>query len=817
MKKIIIAMLLILPLIIVATVLLSADIISHNVYIAVDNVELNYQGDTLEVDLDEKEVQLVANVYPMAARNKDVYWEIENYSNFGEDVDNAVTISNNGLVKFSTYCAFDAVVTTKEGYKSDRLNIIVKSGDVDKVSITMDSYTILTGESKILEYNTVPIDGEIRFADFVSDNPEVLEITSNGILMAKKAGTAKVSIEINNDEKIKDTKVFTVQNGLSTYGTEFYLEGSTTSLDTLGIRHNATVISGGSLSGNMLTISGDKAILDVDGDTIIINKCNTNDIMVQNYNLLATKKIKLGTEMILKGVWKDVLKNNNPEVLYYSSDKSVATIDSNGKIIPISRGSVTFTVALKSNLSYYSEIALEVINPIKYIRLDTNDNDDKRGILNDGVIGNKMVVEGNIVANSIELGLNYPIDGNWDDFVISLSDTTIAKIEGHTVVFNDTNIDGQTEEIVTVTARNSAYKNTDVRERRTFKVVEGVNCNSYDDMVLAVDNNLNICLSENITYENGSHSLETVGSVYGNGYIVDATNMDKPTQQTAVFKILGENVVISNITIRCDDTVKINDPNGLSGVGIGIGDLVQEKRSTVKVEYCIIGNAYWAMEINNCDVEIVGCIFRNISNFGMQINNSYNELREDKCNYSNITMNNNLMSNIIAPAIGISTLDDLPNGDTLPIQSKLHITGFMDVYNWQDLTSAKMLDRAFTGEEGFDAILSRMVKKTLAKELQKDKYKEFVIEDDDTYYLHLGIITAGAMFENTSEIIIDDERFNMLPLDVLEDVSDMMESLGMERLKPVNLYIYKNTSDINQDSTYTEDKWLYKRLRGEQL
>ena len=175
------------------------------------------------------------------------------------------------------------------------------------------------------------------------------------------------------------------------------------------------------------------------------------------------------------------------------------------------------------------------------------------------------------------------------------------------------------------------------------------------------------------------------------------------------------------------------------------------------------------------------------------------------------------MSNIVAPAITSTTTEDMPNGEVFPIQTKVEITGFLDVYNLQDLTSARMLERKITGNEAFDAMLGRMLKDAIAKELRKEKYSEYTIEEDDIVYIHLGLITAGGLFENNSEIIIEDERFKKMPLDAIEQVNGIMDALHMKRLEPVNLYLYTNNADIKPDDFYNEDKWLYKKLRGEEI
>lgn len=817
MKKMIIAMLLILPLIIVATVLLSADIISHNVYIAVDGVELNYKEDVLVVELDDKQVQLVANVFPMAARNKEVYWEIENYISFGEDMENAVSISDNGLVQFNTYCSFDAVVTTKEGYKSDRLNIVVESGKAKKVEIVMGDYTLLTGDMKELVFNTTPIDGEITSKSFVSSNPDVVEVTPNGILVARKSGTAEITVSLNGGE-VTDTKTFTVETGLTKYGTEFFVAGDEVSLSELGIATSATVISGGMINGDILSFNTGRVVLDIDGKQVIIKQCGTNDIVIQSADILSSKNIKLGGDFVsLKAVWKNVLKDGSPDVIFNSNNNSTATIDSNGAITPKKRGTVIFTAQLASNTDITAEIIMEIVNPIKYFRLNTNNYDDNKGILNESVIANGKVLEGNLVSNTMELKIVYPNDADFEDFTITSSDEAVAKIEGNSIVFLDFEED-EREVVVTVSAKHSANRNTPVSVRRKFKVVNAVSCTAYDDLKFAAENGYNISLANNITYDSGDKSLECSGKIYGNGFILDATKMDKPTSQEPVFLLTGEDILLSNIVIRCDDLANINKPNGMSGVPIIIGKNDQSFRSTARIEFSVLGNAFWGLEAHNTDLTMEGCIIRNISNIGLQFATEYNENMEDGSGYCNVTMENNIISNVIAPAISCTTKDNLPDGSTIPKQGKLEVDGFLDVYNWQDLTSANMLDRSITGIESFDSMLSKVLRDMLKKELVKEQYDDYVIRKDDEYFLHLGIITAGGLCENNTVVTINDDRFVCLPLaPIVGQLDGIMDALNIPRFKPLYLYIYTVDSDLKEDSEYTEDKWLYMRLRGEEI
>jgi phosphoribosylformylglycinamidine (FGAM) synthase PurS component len=807
MKKIVIAMLLMLPLIIVATVLVSVNIISVNVYIAVESVELNVADDMLTMPLDTEQFQFDATVYPTAARSQEVYWEIENYECFGDDVDEAVTIDQTGLVKFSTYCAFDVVVTTEEGYKTDRCNVIIESGDVQSVTMICDNYSISTGDSMLIDPTFNPIDGQVDNMTWESSDTSVISVDKNGIITGKSVGTADITVRIS--DTITDTKTFTVEKGVTKYGTEFTTsrDFALSEIDPAG---SVTVESGGYFEGLNFIFTDNQAVLNVGNVPVAITKCATDDIEIENYDILSNQTIRLGNVPIyLNAVYSDVFRTDKPVASYSTNNELIATIDSNGEINGIGRGEVKF-VATATNSS--ASIFLEAIQEIKYLRLDTTDSDDKKGIADTAVYGNEVYSNGNFVSYNLVLGIMYPENATWEDFDISISDETLASIDGHTIVF-DGNIVGTQTLVITVTAKHSAYKSMDVTSRRTLTITNAVNCSDYDSMYQSAISGKSICMLNNVVSSSTDLPLILEGSLYGNGYMLDDTLMEKEFS-TEMVKVNADNVTISNILIRCDDPAKINESNGLSGYAISIGQIEQSERFTnITIEYSIMEDCYYGLSLHNTDLVLNGCIIRNTSNFGIYLPSDYNSLREDGCDYSNLHMNNCVMSNIVATAIGVATNADLE------IQSNLYSTGFLDIYNWQDVTSARMLDRTIIKDnEAFDATIKNILNNALANEVIKDQYDSIRETIDGTNYIHLGIITAGAMYENTSIIDIEDDRFIVFPLEVLNDLSDnaLIRLFLEDGLYPCTLYVYDINADITAESEFSENKWTYKRLRGEE-
>lgn len=77
MKKVLIGVLILIPIIIVASVLLTTNIISKNSYLPVDRVELNQNKIEFSLDNGNTIDTLKATVYPRLAKNHNLIWSIE--------------------------------------------------------------------------------------------------------------------------------------------------------------------------------------------------------------------------------------------------------------------------------------------------------------------------------------------------------------------------------------------------------------------------------------------------------------------------------------------------------------------------------------------------------------------------------------------------------------------------------------------------------------------------------------------------------------------------------------------------------------------
>lgn len=811
MKKIVIAMLLLLPLIIVASVLVATSVISNEAYIAVESVSLNVDTSrTVEVGLSSGQFRLIATVYPTGAKNKDVIWSLENVQCFGDEISDPVTIDQTGLITFRTYCAFDAVVTTVEGSKTARCNFYVKCDTLDGVGFTPPEEALKTGESYALTATFMPADAEVDEVVWTSSAPDVVSVDGNGILTAHSEGSAEISVAVKDRGDIPAySATVTAVPGVTRYGTKFSLSADSFPISDLHPAGDVAAISGCVVENGVLTFTSDSAVIGVGSERVEITKCAYDDIVVKNAEILRQKIWHIGKlPLYLAAAYADAARKDTPSASFATDSPSSVEIDVSGKAVFKDKGAIRL-IAESGNAS--ASITVEVVRPVAYVRLNTVDNDDKRGIAAETVYGTRSYDDGVLSGYRIPLSIQYPADADWSDFDLSVSDESLAEINGNTVIIKG-GAPAETVLTVSVTAHYSAFVSVPARANRHFTLRDGVNCFTYADVSAAAAAGENIMLRTNITAGSGDGTLILTSDFYGNAYMLDATRTVK-SSETPILKVAANGVTVSNAHIRCDDAAKINEANGMSGAAVWVGDTESEELLTdVRVEYSVMENGYYALASMRAQLTVDGCIMRNTSNFGIHIINGFNSSGEYV--YSDVTVNNCIISNIVATAVGISTQDSEADGSPLAVQSTFSQTGFLDIYNWQDVTSMRMLDRELIPDNAAaNEVIKKVANSMIGAEIQKDIYAPLRVEIDGVIYVNLGIVTAGALHLCTTVPTFEDERFIIFPITILDQLSSITKPLGFV-LDPCVLYLYDNTSDITPDSRFSEDADTYVRLRG---
>ena len=374
MKKVLIGVLILIPIIIVASVLLTTNIISKNSYLPVDRVELNENNIEFSLDNGNTIDTLKATVYPRLAKNHNLTWSIEEQHSdipfvyakddpcqdcadlsdkeLKEHIDtnhiDIATIDNNGVVTVYGYGSFIVKVTTEEGNKFATCSVKVVGDKVTKIELMpygsssklseKDVISMDTGERLLLNPIFTPGGARDKTVTWKSADERIVEVDKNGILSAKGAGETTISVS-SNDTGIGTSVKVKVNNGV--FKGESYCYTADTTVNVKNYMKvsdfTSVTVAGGNISSDG-TLNFDEnatvATVTVNGKTfsaIKVDALSDDDIVFKNYDILLQKLynkngdeveyiVKRGLPIYLEVVYRNPEKSGVPEVDFSSND-----------------------------------------------------------------------------------------------------------------------------------------------------------------------------------------------------------------------------------------------------------------------------------------------------------------------------------------------------------------------------------------------------------------------------------------------------------------------------------------------------------------
>lgn len=374
MKKVLIGVLILIPIIIVASVLLTTNIISKNSYLPVDRVELNENNIEFSLDNGNTIDTLKATVYPRLAKNHNLTWSIEEQHSdipfvyakddpcqdcadlsdkeLKEHIDtnhiDIATIDNNGVVTVYGYGSFIVKVTTEEGNKFATCSVKVVGDKVTKIELMpygsssklseKDVISLDTGERLLVNPIFTPGGARDKTVTWKSADERIVEVDKNGILSAKGAGETTISVS-SNDTGIETSVKVKVNNGV--FKGESYCYTADTTVNVKNYMNvsdfTSAKVAGGTLSSDG-TLNFDEnatvATVTVNGKTfsaIKVDALSDDDIVFKNYDILLQKLynkngdeveyiVKRGLPIYLEVVYRNPEKSGVPEVDFSSND-----------------------------------------------------------------------------------------------------------------------------------------------------------------------------------------------------------------------------------------------------------------------------------------------------------------------------------------------------------------------------------------------------------------------------------------------------------------------------------------------------------------
>lgn len=249
----------------------------------VTSVKLNSTSITLSEVFGYNTAQLTAAVLPKEASNKNIKWTSSN--------ENVAVVSSDGHITALTPGKATITAVTESGNKTAKCTVTVNTA----IALSKSSITKKIGTTEKL---TVKIDKILKDKKIVwtSSNEAVALVTESGKTIAVGSGTSTITANIIIEADDKE-----------------YVYSAT------------SLVKVSPLSGVQSKVS-----------SIIFTNSNIKD-----YNLTTSKG--KSTTITAKVVNEKGKKPTNANLLWESSDSAIATVDENGKITTVARGTASIT------------------------------------------------------------------------------------------------------------------------------------------------------------------------------------------------------------------------------------------------------------------------------------------------------------------------------------------------------------------------------------------------------------------------------------------------------------------------------------------
>lgn len=494
MKKMMIGILILIPIIILLVVAAVSRIVSMTTFIAVDNFEMSLKdgSESVQLELDGSIINMTdlvnISIYPERATNKTITWSIENLRCLDVDYEkryqeyldyiknnpdgtaiarvrpaammvdynsNEVTTNNTGRFIANTYCTF--YIKAEVGAHSRRVFVAVTGFDVENILLNAAANDMTVGDNMLISPVYTPVDSIINEATWTSDNPSVAVVDSNGTVTAVSAGTANITLQarVYSSFASGQTPVYvtsvpytiTVSNGMSTvHGNSLTTHLSSFTLEEIGlgayINDDSLVLEGCSIVNNIVTLTGNTATISKGNNQFVINRCESEDIRIVNadiyaYDINRAEGYVLEVSergFVLSAVWSSMMKSAALDgVEWTSSNTDIATVSQDGVVLAKSSGLVTITATKGGRVA---AIVINVQTKITSLSLKTSNESLKIGIAEETVFAAEKYVDAKVsgakTPNSVLIELQYPIApvGNAAAMAVYLSSFNFKVAEG---------------------------------------------------------------------------------------------------------------------------------------------------------------------------------------------------------------------------------------------------------------------------------------------------------------------------------------------------------------------------------------------------
>lgn len=310
-----------------------------------------YVGSTLELNV---------ITYPTDATDKSITWSSSN--------DSVATVSNNGVVTGIKSGSVTITATSSNGKESTiKIAVLDAKDEISSIRINTNGTSLKIGDSITLVATISPSYSKDQSVTWSSSDSSVATVTNDGVVTAKKLGTAIITATSSNGKQSKCT-IKVVERSVEitslklTKSTAEVRAGEKVELNTIITPNNAT-------NQKITWTSSDPSVATVSYGTVTTLKAGTVTITATSNNgktatctitvlerLVPVTKVSLSTTFIslyigqTEKISATVTPSDasNKTITWRSENTNIATISSDGTIKAISVGTVEIS-ATSSN------------------------------------------------------------------------------------------------------------------------------------------------------------------------------------------------------------------------------------------------------------------------------------------------------------------------------------------------------------------------------------------------------------------------------------------------------------------------------------
>ena len=795
MKKVILCLLLLIPILVILTIDASGKLItSALVDIPVESVLIKHGGAVLESEeiyLEEykgadKKFTVFCEVFPGIATDK-MLWESSDPAIAEIVLDEKRADAVN--VVFHDYGTVD-IVCTSEKNSSITARATLYVGGLIPGRLEIGDYTgTYSDEITLPRYAVKSLLASVKPArsvkeekvDWSSENASIVKVDNNGVITAVAEGTTTITATVTaRNVTVSDSVRVTVSGSALVKQSEVYAAGDVIDL-TPYLADGASVQGGNVVTTQELAAFESKRVTvtkDGSTDSIRVVKVDTNKtLVVENYFALTegalSSYLALGTSNLELRAY--ALDGSAPTFAWRSSNEAVLRV-TNGRVYAV--GSGTAYVYPYAEGYAGQRVTISVTSPVEDFRLYENPFKDKVGLLQERVFGNVTYLNGSYTNNyQMRILSVYPAGIGIEAFTFESADAEIATVTDRGLVTFADNVDGKS---VTISATAYNQDGMPVRQLYTFHLVKGVNIGygqesnifdkskgekpsfkSYDDFkVVAANPNAGaIVLMADVYFraksDGGVTIKNTACSIYGNGKKLDgqfftdtvedgeklllwdfAEYPDMPKHLSV--RIINTNMQATQPTSD-DAEAAFTELSAKGGGAIGTRHAYPSKDCSfdLYVQGCLFQYAYGHVNVSIGNNVFDGCIFRNNSASAIV-------LQQSSYGVANAKIKNCIFSNTIAP-VGIACgnfddiLDRFGSKDGLPSQfGTFELEGTNYVYNWKMLKEVQMnlLPQNLENDTAASwvGIFNDKLGKIIQEAFEMSEIENLYVENPEEYY-----------------------------------------------------------------------------------